>query len=76
MPYGRVEVFLGCCGRARKYKKKERIMTHKLIYVAVKLFVPLNYFTDLNVVLCLLFLSFGSSSCEVSGYFISFDKYK
>lgn len=41
-------VFLCCCGRAKKYKKRESWHL-KLIYVNVKLFVWLNYFTDLNV---------------------------
>lgn len=55
MPYGSIYIFLGCCGRARGLT--EKIITHKLIYVNVKLFVPLNYFTDVNG-LCLFFFLF------------------
>lgn len=63
MPYGRVWVFLDCRGRNRKYIRRE--LWH-IIYVNVKLFVPLNYFTDLSVVLCLLFLIFQSSCWELT----------
>lgn len=64
MPYGRVEVLLGFHGRATKHKK-ERIMTHKLIYVNVKLFVQLNYFTVLHRHFVFVFLFLEYTSCEL-----------
>lgn len=56
---------LTCSGASVEGLKIQRESTHELIYVNVQLFVPLNYFTDLNECLCRLLLCLGSTSFQL-----------